>query len=40
MEKELRVAQIEYSLVKKWHDRLFPDEVEVETVDEEVTECM
>lgn len=36
LEKQLRVAKIEYTLVKKWHDRLFPENEEAMELEEEV----
>lgn len=36
LEKQLRVAKIEYTLVKKWHARLFPENEEAMELEEEV----
>ena len=36
LEKQLRVAKIEYTLVKKWHDRLFPENEEAMELEEEI----
>lgn len=37
LQKDLRVATIEYNLIKKWYDRLFPEDnsVEIPQVEDE-----